>query len=236
MNKGGWEESAEAWIASMGEEGDWSRKYVLDPCYLDILSSELYGRVLDVGCGEGRFCRRLASLGFEPVGIDPTARLLEQARDLDPSGEYHLGSAEAMPFGDDSFDLVISYLTLLDIPDFRAAIREMARVLRPGGRLMVANIGNHASSSATGWVKDEEGNRLYYPVDNYLDELEMWVGWKGIHIVNYHRPLSAYMAAFLGEGLVLEKFLEPEPVGCTPDEAANYKRVPWFSVVVWRKN
>lgn len=219
----------------MGEAGDWSRRHVLDPCLLKLFAELPHGRVLDVGCGEGRFCRRLQTLGFKTVGIDPTNKLIEHAKFLDPDGDYRIGNAEKLPFPEADFEVALSYLSLLDIPDFRAAIKEMARTLKSGGRLFVANIGNHASTSAEGWVRDAEGNRLYYPVDNYLDEFSMWVSWRGIRIINYHRPLSAYMSAFLGEGLILEKLLEPEPAGVTEDELRNYRRVPWFVVMVWRK-
>jgi hypothetical protein len=57
-----------------------------------------------------------------------------------------------------------SYLTLVDIADFRKAIGEMARVLKAGGSLLIAN--RFASAcAAQGWVEDEEGQRLHFPVD-----------------------------------------------------------------------
>jgi len=236
MEQGGWDYSAEAWIESMGEDGDWSRRHVLDPAISAIFEAEPRGRVLDVGCGEGRFCRRLKAMGFEVTGIDPTIGLLDRARLLDPSSEYRLGTAEDMPFEDGAFDAALAYLSLLDIPDFRAAISEMNRVVRSGGMLVVANIGNHASTSAEGWVRDDAGNKLYYPVDNYMDEFGMWVAWRGIRVLNYHRPLSAYMDAFLSLGLRLERYLEPDPVGVSEEEVRQYRRVPWFSVMVWRKS
>lgn len=236
----GWNESAEAWIADQADGGDWSRRHVLDPCLYELLEKE-YGTpshplpAIDVGCGEGRFCRILRSLGFDPVGIDPTPRLIEEARRLDPEGEYRIGVGEALPFEDGAFALAVAYLSLLDIPDYRAAIREMARVLRPGGLLLSANIANHASTSAQGWVRDAEGNRLYYPVDNYGTEFEMWVEWREIRVKNWHRPLSDYMAAYLGAGLTLEAYLEPPPVGASAESMEIYRRVPWFSVMQWRK-
>src|SRR5262245_16459894 len=132
----GWNESAEAWIASMGERGDWSREYVLDAAMLARIEGRTYRGALDVGCGEGRFCRLLRQRGFETIGVDPTVALIEEARRRDPGGKYLLGRAEQLDFVDDRFDLVVSYLTLIDIPDFRTAITEMTRVLKPGGRLL----------------------------------------------------------------------------------------------------
>src|SRR5690606_16488180 len=125
----GWKESAEAWIASMGESGDFGRQFILDAPMLARVRKGGFDRALDVGCGEGRFCRLLRGEGIETIGIDPTEALLEQARRRDPSGDYRLGRAEKLDFADGSFDLVVSYLTLIDIEDIDAAIFEMARVL-----------------------------------------------------------------------------------------------------------
>jgi ubiquinone/menaquinone biosynthesis C-methylase UbiE len=136
----GWETSAEAWIAAMGERGDFAREHVLDPAMRERVLSRPYQCALDVGCGEGRFCRFLRSHNLQAVGVDPTERLIAEARRRDPSGDYRIGTAESLPFADTSFDLVVSYLTLIDIPDFRAALKEMDRVLTPGGTLLIANL------------------------------------------------------------------------------------------------
>jgi ubiquinone/menaquinone biosynthesis C-methylase UbiE len=133
-----------------------------------------YQCALDVGCGEGRFCRLLKSAGVTVTGIDPTVRLLDVARQRDPTGDYRIGVAERLEFESESFDLVVSYVTLVDIVDFRTAIREMARVLKPGGSLLVANLAGFISAGAAqGWVRDEAGRRLHFPVDRYLDEFPL---------------------------------------------------------------
>jgi 2-polyprenyl-3-methyl-5-hydroxy-6-metoxy-1,4-benzoquinol methylase len=74
MDDGGWKSSAKAWIADMGETGDFGRQYVLDGPMTARLRALPGGVALDVGCGEGRFCRILRAEGFEPVGLDPTER------------------------------------------------------------------------------------------------------------------------------------------------------------------
>jgi 2-polyprenyl-3-methyl-5-hydroxy-6-metoxy-1,4-benzoquinol methylase len=95
MNNG-WELSAQAWIDSIGERGDWAREHVLDPVMLGRVTAGRFGCALDVGCGEGRFCRMLKAAGVAATGIDPTHQLVEAARRRDPSGDYRLGRAEQL--------------------------------------------------------------------------------------------------------------------------------------------
>jgi len=132
----GWQDSADAWVADMGESGDFGRRYVLDPVMLPRAVARSPGNALDVGCGEGRFCRMLQSRGVEAVGVDPTPALVSVARTRDPRGTYVKATAERLPFREEAFDLVVSYLSLIDIQDVEAAVPEMARVLRPGGAVV----------------------------------------------------------------------------------------------------
>ncbi|BAQ45075.1 MULTISPECIES: class I SAM-dependent methyltransferase [Methylobacterium] len=228
----GWDESAAAWIADMGETDDFGRASVLDAPMLARLSGRGFRRALDVGCGEGRFCHRMQDLGIATVGIDPTDALLRRARDRDPTGTYVPGRAEALPFADGAFDLVVSYLTLIDIPDVRAAIPEMARVLAPGGTLLIANLNGIAT--AGGRAEDPDGHRRFR-IDRYTEERAEWAEWHGIRVRNWHRPLSLYMCLLLGQGLVLRHFDEPMPQGGDPAKVARYARVPWFLVMEWAK-
>jgi len=233
----GWQNSAAAWVADMGTSGDFGRRYVLDPVMLPRAIAGSPTNALDVGCGEGRFCRMLKSRGVEAVGVDPTPALLAVARARDPRGIYVKATAERLPFGDAAFDLVVSYLSLIDIPDVEAAVPEMARVLRPGGSLLIANLTSFNTACADdGWIKDTDGRRAHYPIDNYLQERAMWIEYRGIRIVNHHRPMSTYLRALLGAGLVLTHFDEPRASADAPaSRAAAYARVPWFLVMEWLK-
>ncbi|PZO55382.1 MAG: SAM-dependent methyltransferase [Alphaproteobacteria bacterium] len=237
MSENGWETSAAAWIADMGEHGDFGRRYVLDPIMLPRALARAPKNALDVGCGEGRFCRMLGAHGIAATGVDPTAALIAHARTADIQGTYLEAPAEQLPFEDASFDLVVSYLALIDIPDYRAGIAEMARVLKPGGTLLIASLnGFNTAGAEMGWLRDARGELLCYPVDYYLDERAFWTEWRGIRIVNHHRPLQAYMKALVCEGLQLTHFEEPAPIEGAPEpKAERYRRSPWFLVMEWVK-
>lgn len=236
MDDNGWAQSARAWIDSMGEAGDFSRAAVLDGPMLARLEGRGFRLGLDVGCGEGRFCRLVRPLRLSLVGLDPTPILLKRARLRDPKGTYVEGRAEAMPFPDGHFDVVVSYLTLIDIADSRAAIGEMARVLKPGGTLLIANLQSYATAATPPhWVRDEAGKRLFFRVDNYLEERADWAAWGDIRVRNHHRPLSAYVQALLGAGLALTHWDEPRAHSADAERAATYNRVPWHYMMEWAK-
>jgi SAM-dependent methyltransferase len=233
----GWDASAQAWIASQGSEGDWSRRHVLDAPMLARVSQGGFERALDVGCGEGRFCRPLKGRcsGLSTVGIDPTAALVERARHLDPTGDYRVGRAEALDLPDCSVDLVVSYLSLIDIPDLSAAVGEVRRVLRTGGRFLIANLQSfNTASIADGWTREPDGSRRFC-IDQYMDEQSKWSEWRGIRVQNWHRPLGSYMQALLRAGFELRHFEEPLAVGGDAQRAARYRRVPHFLVMEWEK-
>ena len=101
---------------------------------------------------------------------------------------------------------------------------------------MIANLTGFTSAcAAQGWVRDEEGQRLHFPVDRYLDEFSFELEWRGIHIRNWHRPLAAYMSVFLEVGLQLSYFAEPEASSGDSAQRETHRRVPWFVVMEWRK-
>ena len=165
----GWVESAGAWITDMGDVGDFGRRFVLDRPMMERVQAGTFADALDVGCGEGRFCRMLQEVGLRTIGIDPTEALLDEARRRDPDGGYQLARAEDLPFEDTSFDLVVSYLTLIDIADAATAIAEMSRVLRPGGAVLIANLNSFTTAAMpSGWHQCADG-RTRYCFDDYMD-------------------------------------------------------------------
>lgn len=231
----GWDQSADAWIRHIGPDGDYGRRFVLDAPMLALVRAGTFERALDVGCGEGRFCRLLAGEGIATTGIDPTVTLIERARELHADGDYRVASAEAMDVPAGAFDLVVCYLSLIDIAGLDAAIANIVAALAPGGTLLIANSTSfNTAAMPEGWRRPLLGE-AYFAIDHYLDEREIPAIWNGISITNHHRPLKRYMQALLGAGLVLTHFDEPEPVGGPPDKDARYRRAPYFHIMAWRK-
>ncbi len=119
-------------------------------------------RVLDVACGTGvlarEAARRIGEGGFV-AGIDPAPGMLAVARELAPAIGWHQGTAESLPFPERSFDAVVSQFGLMFFTDKERGLREMLRVLVPGGRLAVA-------------VWDSLENSPAYPIEvELLDRL-----------------------------------------------------------------
>jgi len=100
-------------------------------------------RVLDIACGTGNVTIPLARRGAVVTGLDMTPHLLEEARERAVREGLHIrfdeGFAETLPYPDGSFDLVVSMFGIMFSPFPETVTSEMARVLRPGGRLALAN-------------------------------------------------------------------------------------------------
>src|SRR5215472_1718038 len=99
-------------------------------------------RLLDVGCGTGRWVRRYKELGFSPVGVDATFGMLRIARAHQTNAPLTVGLAQRLPFSDSVFDCLSDITVVQHIPyDLQStALREMVRVLRPGGRMILLEL------------------------------------------------------------------------------------------------
>ncbi|MCP5036052.1 MAG: hypothetical protein GY945_00455 [Rhodobacteraceae bacterium] len=114
-----------------------------------------------------------------------------------------------MPRADAFTDLAVFCLTLIEFPDICAALSEVTRILRPAGRLLIANLSSPiAVACHDGWARHEDGTGSVHFRD-YLEESIYWTEWRGTRIQNWHRPTSLYMKHLLKAGLQLAHFDEP---------------------------
>jgi len=144
-------------------------------------------RVVDVGCGTGRWTARLPAIG---VDISP-AMLGVAAHKPGLRGRLAVGDAAALPVASESADLVLCALTFGHIRDQAGALREFARVLRPGGTLLLTDF--HPDAAARGWRRTFRRDRQVYELENHpytlVDLREMA---RGLALVNV-------AAAYIGE-------------------------------------
>jgi ubiquinone/menaquinone biosynthesis C-methylase UbiE len=118
-------------------------------------------RVLDVACGNGNATLAAARAGTTAVGVDYVPALLESARERAAAegldAEFYTGDAEALPFAEDEFDAVVSVFGAMFAPDHRQTAAEIARVVRPGGRIALAS-----------WTPDGFIGQMFGVVSNYV--------------------------------------------------------------------
>jgi SAM-dependent methyltransferase len=238
--KSEWRRMAPAWIREAREGRNPTREGLLDEYVLAGCADVRGKRVLDCGCGEGRFCRKLLGLGASYVlGVDSCEPMIEAALELRSEGDdYVLADAQDLGFLDDrSFDLAVSYLNQCDLPDFRANSREVFRVLAPAGRFVVANL--HPMRSAAGfWHRSPDGSKEHVILDGYFDEGERHWTMMGVDFTNFHRSLSTYVRGFLEAGFRMEGVTEPT---VSPEILLEYpelddeRRVPNFILYLLSK-
>jgi SAM-dependent methyltransferase len=118
---------------------------------IDLAAPRLADRALDVACGTGIVARKLSALVHRTVGLDPNAEMLAVARAKAPSLEWVQAEAGAMPLPDAAFDVVACQQGVQFFPDRAAGLREIRRVLVPGGRLAVSAW--RASVHNPGWMR-----------------------------------------------------------------------------------
>ena len=132
-------------------------------------------RILDLGCGKGRFARHLSDAGAEVIGLDASRTMLAQAVGLGRAR----GSALRLPFGPGTFDgaMAIEIFEHLPQGSVALALREIARVLKPGGRVAIVDKNRFALDAPRPWLPklalkalDERRGRWMYPAGSPVRE------------------------------------------------------------------
>jgi SAM-dependent methyltransferase len=169
------------------------------------------GRCLDVGCGTGISTEVVSELGWSAIGVDLSADMLEVARGR--GLEVVQGSADALPFGDETFDAAVSVWTHTDFEDFPSVVGETARVLLP--EAPVVYIGAHPCfvgphSLFLGAEGVPELHRGYRPSRRYDSSAPGVANPDGLRarVDSAHLPLDVFLNAFLEAGFRIERLEE----------------------------
>ncbi|MEO3751394.1 class I SAM-dependent methyltransferase [Streptomyces sp. B6B3] len=161
------------------------------PVVQRILDGLPVGVALDAACGTGRHTAHLHRLGHRVIGVDASAEMLAGARRKLPDVDLRAGDLDRLPLADNAVDTVVCALALTHVPELVPVLAEFARVLRPGGHLVISDA---------------------HPLVPYLSPtLPRGVGPDGrpALLTEYHRPLSAYLAAALPLGFQVRHCEEP---------------------------
>jgi SAM-dependent methyltransferase len=220
-----WESEAANWVAWARTPGHDSYWTFHRDAFLELLPAPR-GVTLDVGCGEGRLPRDLKIHGHEVIGIDASPTLIEHARQADPDGDYRVADAAALPLADASMSLVTAFMSLHDVDDLDAAVREIARVMSPHATLAVAVVHPINSSGAFESSRHDAEFRIgtYLDERNYVDVVER--DGLCMRFAGRHRPLETYFATLGAVGLVVDRLVEvPDP---TEPPGSRWRRVPLF--------
>ena len=188
------------------------------------LIGEVQGqRVLDLGCGTGRYCVLLAQRGARVIGLDPSQGMLEQARrKIDPTCHFDLyhGTLAEAGFPDEQFDLVVSALVVGHLPVLEPTVRECARVLRPGGRMVVSDL------------------HPFWPISGH-DYVEFFdASGQEYRIPEYAHLAGEYWQLFGQLGLRVEEIREPKVEGWLIEEfpsLGEYEGIPLALILRARK-
>lgn len=175
-------------IQSFGLHRHWKRELVR------MAKVQRGERALDLCTGTGDLAIRLKSEGAEVIGSDFSAGMLAQAKKRAPELEWVEADALHLPFATATFDLVTIGYGLRNLPDFEAGIREMGRILKPGGRLLILEFG-------------KPSNKLWRKV--YFNYLKLFIPLLGLFLCG-NRKAYAYILESLNhypEQREMEKLL-----------------------------
>ena len=252
-----WDENARLWTYLIRNGHDLYRDHVNTPGFFSILPDVKGLRGLDIGCGEGDYTRHLAQRGAMMTGVDISPTFIELAQETEsnqPLGiNYIERNAVDLQFNSCSFEFTTAVLALMNIPDYRSAIKEAYRVLKYGGFLQLSITHPCFWSLQMDWSHDEEGKKRALLCQQYFEGLVQipsdWI-WEWVRDSSYvggkstfttvvfKQTLSEWLNALTEAGFVIEKTLEPRPseesIAAHP-EIYDSLIVPFFLVIQCRK-
>lgn len=225
-----WDAVAEEWADHPRSHNP--KRYIAGPLFRRLWGDIRGQRVLDAGCGGGWLTRLAAADGARVVAVDFSTALIGHARALDggTGATYLVGNlCDLSAFAAGAFDLVVSHCCLQDVRDYRGALRELGRVLRPGSRLILSVVHPWTWQDGAHWRPERRGE----PFRGWVED-PRYLGERFMGPTMFHRPMAAYAQALTDAGLRLLGLHEPGPAEGTESVLGadprweRWQRVPDF--------
>jgi SAM-dependent methyltransferase len=226
------EEVIRSWSAAdpteFAEDGDLSRRHLLNPALFSLLGNVDGKRILDAGSGQGYLSRMLARRGAQVTAIEPSDAFFRYAWERERTERLGITYVQAdlsrHEHLQDEFDAVISNVVLIDIPDFEPAVANCVRALKPGGLFLFSLV--HPCFEGSGPLWKEKG---CVEVREYFQEHERPVRFGAL----FHRPLSRYLNLVIDLGCRITRIIEPQLPAESVSEMGTDRdvHVPSFIVV-----
>ena len=223
---------AEAYVKQT--EANSHNAYYERPAMFSILSNLKFHKVLDAGCAGGIYAEWLLERGADVVAIDINRQMVEFTKQrINNRGKvYQADLNQPLTFlEDNSFDLVVSSLTLHYLPNWTAAFREFNRILLPEGLFLFST--HHPF---TDFLLFEKFN--YFNQELIEDEWHSF-GEQPVKVRFYRRPLNSMITSLTDAGFAINNIIEPRPIEeCQKLYPQDYEKLstkPWFLIVLARK-
>ncbi len=240
-----WDRNAAFWDGRFGDGNDF-QLMLIGPTAERLLQVQAGEAVLDVGCGNGAFSRRLAQLGAQVTAVDFSAEFLRCARARTTENVHRIeyrqldatDEAQLLALGEGRFDAAVCNMALMDMAAIDPLFRTLPRLLRPGGRFVFTVLHpcfNHMGAHMAVEQEDRQGQIVTTPaikVTRYIHPFEA----RGLGMVNqpmpqlyFHRPLHVLLGAAFRAGWVLDGLEEPafsEPEPGRPFSWRNFPEIP----------
>lgn len=200
-----WSNVPQELVENFGDEGDFTRRYLLNPAIFALLGDVTGKTILDAGCGQGYLTRLLARKGAIVTGVEPAEKFYayavqkEQAEQLGIN--YLQEDLSALTTFADNFDYVVANMVLMDIPDYIAALRNCVAALKKGSGLLISLLHPCFEESGSAWA-----GKGYVEVRDYFRERTV----PQLYAPFTHRPLSTYLNAIIQAGCMLQQVIEPQ--------------------------
>lgn len=216
-----WNQVAEWYDTLLEDKGSDHYEEVILPGAAELLDVRKGMHVLDVACGQGILCRRLAALGAHVTGVDAAPKLIEAARGRSRDITYHIADARNLAaLKLTGFDRASCIMALSNFDPLGPALEAIAAALKPGG-VFVAVI-THPCFRVPGeshWGWDEKAKRQFRRTDAYLTPFKRDIqmhpgkaaaGKRGgeVSTPTFHRPIGAYVESLARAGLLIKDLRE----------------------------